>query len=92
MDKVIQEGYNNKMKNSFYRLLCEREEDREWEKYLDSILIELMGIPNEERTINFYVLYYRLSSLRYLSYDYFRKVVFDCMSLVSSIHKKEEKE
>lgn len=78
-----QEGYNNKLKNKFFGLLCEFEKNREWEKFLDSIIIELMGIPEDERTINYYILMYKLSSLRYLRYEYFRSTIFDCMTLIS---------
>lgn len=78
----MEEGYNNKLKNKLYGLLCEREKNREWEKFLDSILIELYGYPEERRTINYYILYFKLSSLRYLKYEYFRSTVFDCMSLL----------
>ena len=71
-----QEGYNNKLKNKLFGLLCEFEKNREWEKFLDSIIIELMGIPEDERTINYYILMYKLSSLRYLRYEYFRSTIF----------------
>lgn len=78
-----QEGYNNKLKSKLFGLLCEFEKNREWEKFLDSIIIELMGIPEDERTINYYILMYKLSSLRYLRYEYFRSTIFDCMTLIS---------
>ena len=78
-----QEGYKNKLKNKLFGLLCEFEKNREWEKFLDSIIIELMGIPEDERTINYYILMYKLSSLRYLRYEYFRSTIFDCMTLIS---------
>lgn len=78
-----QEGYNNKLKNKLFGLLCEFEKNREWEKFLDSIIIELMGIPEDERTINYYILMYKFSSLRYLRYEYFRSTIFDCMTLIS---------
>ena len=79
------EGYNNKLKNKLFGLLCEYEKGREWEKFLDSILIELLGFKEERKTINYYILYYKLSSLRYLSYKYFRTTIFDCMGLISKI-------
>jgi hypothetical protein len=79
---VIQEAYNNKMKSKMFGLLCEFEKGREWEKFLDSILIELLGYSEEEKTINYYILYYKLSSLRYLKYEYFRTTIFDCMNLL----------
>lgn len=78
----IQEAYNNKLKSKLFGLLCECEKGREWEKFLDSILIELLGYSEEEKTINYYILYYKLSSLRYLRYEYFRTTIFDCMNLI----------
>ena len=83
MDKQIKEAYNNKLKSKLFGLLCEREKGRDWEKFLDSILIELMGYSEEDKTINYYTLYHKLSTLRYLRYEYFRGVIFDCMDLIS---------
>ena len=83
MDKQIREAYNNKLKSKLFGLLCEREKGRDWEKFIDSILIELMGYSEEERTINYYTLYHKLSTLKYLRYEYFRGVIFDCMDLIS---------
>ncbi len=78
----MKEAYNNKLKNKLFGLLCEFEKGREWEKFLDSILIELQGFDEDEKTINYYTLYHKLSSLRYLKYEYFRNTIFDCMSLI----------
>ena len=83
MDKQIKEAYNNKLKSKLFGLLCEREKGRDWEKFLDSILIELMGYSEEDKTINYYTLYHNLSTLKYLRYEYFRGVIFDCMDLIS---------
>jgi len=85
MDYVpeVLEAYDNKLKSKLYGLLCEYERGRDWESFLDSILIELEGFDVEERTIDYYSLYHKISSLRYLSYEYFRKTIFDCMSLLS---------
>ena len=47
MTDVFQEGYLNKLKNKVYGLLCEFEKNGDWEPFLDSILIELRGIPEE---------------------------------------------
>jgi hypothetical protein len=83
MNPQIREAYNNKLKSKMFGLLCEREKGRDWEKFLDSILIELMGYSEESKTIDYYILFHKLSSLRYLRYEYFRGTVFDCMDLVS---------
>lgn len=90
----IQEAYNNKLKNKLFGLLCEfekemardaKEKTGDWEKFLDSILIELEGFSEEEKTINFLVLFHKLSAARYLSYKYFRSTIFDCMNLVEKV-------
>ena len=81
----ILEGYNNYFKNRLYGLLCEYEKGQEWEKFLDSLLIELLGYPEEKKTIHYYVLFYNLSSLKYLKYEFFRKKIFDCMNLMEKI-------
>ena len=77
------EASNNKLKSRLFGLLREYERGREWEKFLDSILIELMGYSEEETTINYYILFHKLSSLKYLSYKYFRTTIFDCMNLIN---------
>ena len=51
---IVQEAYYNNLKNRLFGLLCEYEKGREWEKFLDSILIELLGFDEDERTINYY--------------------------------------
>lgn len=88
MDADVREGYTNKLKNKLYGLLCEFEKDGEWEAFLDSILIELSATPEEERTINYYSLWYNLTALRYLRYEYFRKTIFDSMRLLGKINNE----
>ena len=83
MKEIMKEAYTNKLKSKLFGLLCEREKGRDWEKFLDSILIELMGYIEESKTINYYILFYKLSTLKYLRYEYFRSTIFDCMDLIS---------
>lgn len=83
----FKEGYNNKLKNKLFGLLCEFEKEGEWEKFLNSILIELMGVQEEKRTINYYTLYSKISSLRFLKYEYFRSTVFDCMTILGNANE-----
>lgn len=79
---LVLETIENKLKNKIFRLLPEKEEDGEWEKSLDNLLIELMGYPEEKMTINYWILFTKLSSLRFLRYEYYRRTIFDCISLV----------
>lgn len=85
IDTDVFEGYKNKVKNRLYGLLCEREKGGEWEKFLDTILIEFYGYARDLKSINYWVLIGKLSALRYLSFEYFRKTVFECMNLVNAL-------
>ena len=82
---IVYEGYKNKLKNKYFGLLKEREKSGEWEKFLDTILIELMGFKEEDKTINYYLLFHKTSSLKYLRYEYFRKTIFECMNLITNL-------
>ena len=53
-------------------------------------MIELLGFQEEEKTINYYMLFYKISSLRFLEYDYFRKTVFECMRLIDALGGDEK--
>lgn len=87
MSDVTLEGYKSKLKGRLYGLLCEKEKNGEWEKFLDTIVIEIRGLEPEERSINYWALLAKLQSLRYLSYEYFRKTIFECMNLVGDIEQ-----
>ena len=82
------ESYKDKMKNKLFGLLRERERGGEWEKYLDTILIELAGYNESSKTIEYYTLFYKLSMLRFLSFKYYRKTIFECMNLFDRVEVK----
>ena len=85
---VFYDGYLHKLKGRLYGLLCEREKNGEWEKYLDSILIELQGLRAE--SINWWSLIGKLSALRFVSYEYVRKTIFECMNLIGYLEEPNE--
>ena len=84
---VMFDGYKNKLKGRLYGVLCEREKNGEWEKFLNSIIIELEGLRGN--SINWWSLMGKLNSLRFLSYDYFRKTIFECINLVGDLEMPE---
>lgn len=87
IQEAVYSGYLERLKNKLFGLLREKEKQREWEKFLDTILIELYGFSEEQKTINYYALCSKLSSLRYLEYSYFRKTIFECMNLIDGLDK-----
>ena len=60
-------------------------EQGEWEKFLDSLLIELGGFDSSHKSINYYKLSHNMNQLRYVKYEYFRSIIFECMGLLSKI-------
>lgn len=85
LDKELLEGYKNKLKDRLFGLLCEREKDGEWVKFLDTIIIELAAWEKELYSINFLALMHKVHMMRFLSYEYFRKTIFECMNLISNL-------
>lgn len=81
----IVNAYHNKLKNKLFGLLCEREKDGEWEKFLDSLLIELQQYDDSKKTINYYRLIEKMSKMKYLRFSYFRSTIFECMNLIDKI-------
>lgn len=83
----VHNAYLNKLKGKLFGLLKEREKGREWEKFYDNIMIELMGFPIEYRTINYEILVAKLSSCKYLRFQYFRTVILDSMNLIGTMEE-----
>ena len=77
------DAYRNKLKGRLYGLLCEKEKNGDWEKFLDSIIIELEGLG--ANSINYWSIMGKLNSLRRLNYEYFRKTIFECMNLIGGL-------
>ena len=83
------EGYYNKLQGRLYGLLCEREKGGDCEKILETILLELYGLEKIDKTINYWPLIGKLSELKYLDYQYFRKTIFECINLVKELSANE---
>ena len=85
---VTFDAYKNKLKGRLYGLLCEREKNGEWEKFLESLIIELQGLKGN--SINWWPLMGKLYSLRFLSYEFFRRTIFECMNLIGGLEPPDE--
>lgn len=83
MADVTFKGYRDKLKGRIYGVLCEREKNGEWEKFLDTIILELYGLQGN--SINWWPLIGKLSILKYLTYEHFRRTIFECINLVGDL-------
>lgn len=84
---VTFDGYKKKLVDRLYGLLCEREKNGEWEKYLESIQIELRGFSGD--SINYWRLLGNIGCLKLLSFAAFRRTIFECIHIVQGIEKNE---
>ena len=80
--------------NQTYKLLPEREQGSEWQKPLETIIIELQGLynlMNRSFAIVFLTLFNKLEGLYSLTNDNdflsYRKTIFDCLSLMNTLQK-----
>lgn len=78
------ESYQKKLSGNLYALLCERENNGTWKEFLDSIMIEFIGLEEELDSINYWRLRAKIGSLRYLSYFYFRSTILSCISIINN--------
>lgn len=90
MKNDIEIAYGDKLKGKLFGLLKEREKRGEWENFLETILIELIGLESELASINYYTLIAKLNSLKFLRYSYFRKTIFECMNLIGDMYSSNE--
>lgn len=88
VDKVDFELYLIKLKNKVYKLLPLREEELEWEKYLNTILIEISGL-NElflDNQVNLISLLAKLEGLYKLEdFMVYRKTIFECLNIIEKM-------
>lgn len=79
--------YSEYLVKSIFKLLPLKEEDKDWEKYLDGLMVEVSGMSElllEE--INLIVLLAKLEGLRTVEeHSLFRKIIFDSIDLIKKI-------
>lgn len=85
------EGYQNKMSNKLFGLLCEREKkDGNWDELLKKIHIQVLGMGKFVQPIDYWELLAKVGALRLLNYKEFRTTIFDCISLVKALRLKDD--
>ncbi len=78
----------NRLGNQIYKTLCLREEGKDWQKPLETIMVELLGManlfPQQEKLCS---LACKIQGLTNKEIDFmlYRRTVFECCSLVNKI-------
>lgn len=98
---IIETKYNGKIDFDIYKehtvknifkVLPLREEKKDWEKYLQGLLLELSGFDCLVDEVQFTSLLAKLEGLLYLTDDempLFRKTVFDSIDLLKKIEPEQ---
>lgn len=81
----VLEGYKESLKNRVYKLLPLREEDKDWKKFLDTIVTELYGGYDDFESINYIRLLNKLNFLKYATFYHYRRTIFECMDLIANL-------
>lgn len=87
IDEIDFELYLISLKNKIYKLLPLKEEKLEWDKYLNTILVELSGLnslfPNQPLLLS---LLSKLEGLyRLEDFMLYRRTIFECLNIVEEL-------
>lgn len=88
-DIIDYELYLVQLKNKIYKLLPLREENAEWQKYLNGLLVELSGV--NDIFFNRVLLITIMGKLEGLykieDFMLYRRIIFECLTLIDDWRK-----
>jgi hypothetical protein len=85
MNKAIIDSFKNRL----YKILCDKEENKNWSLEQDNLLMDLSSflLNDDETSDKFFILYSKISLLTFLSYKYFRKNIFECINILERFYE-----
>lgn len=74
----------SRLTNQVWKLIPMRENEEDWEKQLDTVLVEIVGLNELFFSPNFLQILAKLEGLRSeeIEFGIYRKTVFECISLL----------
>ena len=91
-DIKIREGDCNKnvqrLTNQLWKLIPMREHEEDWNKQLETVILEIVGLDEIFIGPSFIQLLSKLEGLRKedINFEFYRKTVFECISLLRGIN------
>ncbi len=84
MPSEIFEKNVTRLTNQMWKLIPMRENEEDWEKQLDTVLVEIVGLNELFFSPNFLQILAKLEGLRSeeIEFGIYRKTVFECISLL----------
>ena len=87
----IEDLYTNvkRLTNQMWKLIPMREHEEDWEKQLNTVIVEIAGLNEIFITPHFLQLLSKLEGLRTQETDFelYRKTVFECISLLQELNR-----
>lgn len=81
----------NRLTNQCYKILCYKEEDKDWQKPLETVILELIGLQRLINKDTLLVLISKLESLFTLveddSFLKFRRTIFESLGILDEVKK-----
>lgn len=80
--------YNKKLKNDIFKLLPLKEEMLDWEKHLNTVLLEITGLSSllENNNVKIISIMAKLEGLQFtVEFFEYRKTVFEILSLLDKL-------
>ena len=91
-DIKIREGDCNKnvqrLTNQLWKLIPMREHEEDWNKQLETVILEIVGLDEIFIGPSFIQLLSKLEGLRKedIDFEFYRKTIFECISLLRGIN------
>ena len=82
------DGYVNYLKGKYFGILNDYEKNKDFDKLLESLLIDLIAAKEQYDSIQLNNLFAKTASLKYLKYKYFRNTIMECMKLVEVVFQE----
>jgi len=81
----------NRINNQLYKVLCYKEEDREWDKLLNTVQNELVGYKRlfSEESLFLTILAKAEGLFEQEDFMEFRRTIFECMSLIDEVRNDD---
>nr|DAN15245.1 MAG TPA: hypothetical protein [Caudoviricetes sp.]DAU63167.1 MAG TPA: hypothetical protein [Caudoviricetes sp.] len=76
-----------RLTNQLWKLIPMREHEEDWQKQLDTVILEIVGLDEIFIGSSFIQLLSKLEGLRKekVDFEFYRKTIFECISLLRGI-------
>ena len=82
-----------RLTNQLWKLIPMREHEEDWQKQLDTVILEIVGLNEIFVGSSFLQMLSKLEGLKIqeTEFDFYRKTVFECISILQEFNHEEKK-